>query len=113
MRSIILTFLACVILHDCMSQPPKVKKPPIGTGPQKEVISDTVSTKIDTVKMQYRVWVGLGYESYLARVNGYLVQRVQYGKLMVGPKIQLFYDDKWKKIKPEDIEPNLSLKLEW
>jgi hypothetical protein len=78
------------------------------------VVTDTLSLKLDTTKVQFRLWIGIGYESYLARVNGFIVNRTQVGKMMMGNREQLLFDDKWKPIKPEDIDPNIPpVKMNW
>lgn len=96
-----------------LAQPPKkpLKKetpPPAGA----EIVADTLIEKGDTTKVQYRVWMnGEGYESYLARVNGFLVRKYKVGKYTTTQPVISYYDTKWKELRPEDLEMELTKQI--
>jgi hypothetical protein len=115
MRAIIIGFLALILVQDCIGQRKKLTNgnvAKIEDGPL--AVKDTLTWKLDTTKVQFRLWIGTGYDSYLARVNGYLVNRTQVGKMFTGNRQQLLFDDKWKPIRPADIDPVFSpITLNW
>lgn len=110
-KILIATTLIMPIL--ALSQPPK-KKPitPTNQPTNLNIVADTLTDKCDTVKVQFRVWMnGEGYESYLARVNGYVLQKYKVGKYTSTQPALIYYDAKWKELRPEDLELQLTKQL--
>jgi hypothetical protein len=117
MRYKVLALGAAILFSATLSaQPPKRKTNP---PPQVEkpadnmIVSDTLKYVTDTSQMQYRIWVGENYESYLARVNGYLVRKAKVGKMSASPTEFFLFDFNWKALKPEDVEQELSKPYKW
>lgn len=97
-----------------LAQPPKKnpKKEPPPPIQQDNILSDTLIERRDTTKVQYRVWMnGVGYESYLARVDGFFIRKWKTGKYTTMQPTITYFDSKWKELRPEDLEMELTKQL--
>lgn len=108
------TFWAFLILFlislASIAQPPGVKrtpsKPELEEGTDFKIVSDTVYVRYDTVKAKIIVTkdMGTSQENYLTRIYGYVIYKQYIGKIFKEQPIGFYYDRKWKKINPEDVD---------
>lgn len=113
-----LSTLLLLISSCAIAQPPKkprILDPPISTAKQ-TVINDTLLTKFDTTRVQYRVWTGgsyFDYSMYLTRINGYVVTTKKVGKYTSEQPHHRYFDWRWKELRAEELELQLTERVDW
>jgi hypothetical protein len=100
-----------------LSQPPR-KKPPALPAPvvRGDAIIDTLQTRTDTTQMRFAVWTDgdyFNYQSYLSRVNGYVVRIIKAGKFVQQEPQFKYFDWQWKELRPDQLEFNLAKPVKW